>query len=61
MADAKEYLRRVFNNGALDVTRDYLTVLEFVRLFKGEREARIAIDQCAFLDPREKAVLERYA
>lgn len=57
---AKTFVRAAFRKSALDVTTDYETVLGFVRLFKGEPEAKMAIDQCAFLSPEERRVLERY-
>lgn len=58
--DAKAFIRTAFNKSALDVTTDYETVLGFVRLFKGEREARMAVNQCGFLKPAERKVLEKY-
>lgn len=56
----KEYLRAVFRSGALDVTFSYHTVLGFVRLFKGELEAGMAVRQCGFLTPREITALTKY-
>lgn len=56
----KEYLRAVFRSSALDVTASYHTVLGFVRLFKGEPEAAMALAQCRFLTDRERAVLDKY-
>lgn len=56
----KEFLRAVFRSSALDVTASYHTVLGFVRLFKGEPEAAMAVSQCKFLTDREREVLERY-
>lgn len=56
----KEYLRAVFRSSSLDVTASYQTVLGFVRLFKGEPEAAMAVAQCGFLTARERAVLDKY-
>jgi hypothetical protein len=56
----KEYLRAVFRSSALDVTTSYHTVLGFVRLFKGEPEAAMAVEQCGFLTDLERAVLNKY-
>lgn len=56
----KEYLRAVFRSSALDVTASYHTVLGFVRLFKGEPEAAMAVAQCEFLTAREREILDKY-
>lgn len=51
--DAKEYLRKVFQIGALDVTHSYESVFGFVTIFAGEPEAVTAIRQCSFLTARQ--------
>jgi hypothetical protein len=56
----KEFLRAVFRSSALDVTASYHTVLGFVRIFKGEPEAAMAVAQCGFLSAREREILHRY-
>lgn len=51
MADAefmKEYLRRAFHEGALDLGRDRETLEGFLRIFAGEMETIIAIDHAGF-------------
>lgn len=40
----KEYLRRAFREGALDLGRDRETLEGFLRIFSGEMETIIAID-----------------
>lgn len=58
---AKEYLRKVFTSGSLDVTRDYETVRGFVQIFAGEIEALQAIDQARFLDVGQRRELIKLA
>lgn len=58
---AKEYLRNVFNTGALDVTRDFETVRGFVQIMAGEAEALFAIHHCTFLTAEQIDALVRLA
>ena len=49
----KEYIRKAFMDGHLDVTGGVDEVRRFVEIMAGEMEALIAIDQCMFLTPTE--------
>ncbi len=46
---AREYLRAAFMAGRLDLTDSYERLLGFVKIFKGEPEAVIAITESPFL------------
>lgn len=50
----KEYLRRAFHEGALDLGRDQETLEGFLRIFSGEMEALIAIDHACQLSDAER-------
>lgn len=49
----KEFLRDAFQSGALDITGSFETVRNFVRIFRGEMDALVAINQCTFLTDKQ--------
>lgn len=57
----KEYLRDAFMNGALDLGRDRKYLEGFVRMFAGEMEAIIAVEQAAYLEDTEQIELLKIA
>jgi hypothetical protein len=64
MADAefmKEFIRKNWKAGTLDLSGDRADLEGFLRIFQGEMEATIAIDHAIYLSDEEKLELLKIA
>ena len=57
----KEYLRRAFETGALDLGYDREMLVGFLRIFSGEMEATIALEHAFDLEEGERQSLIKIA